>query len=397
MSTIKAVENIYLDQWTRFGGGNKALSIKLIYSDPLRYDREVFRHLYKKYDYWLQLLFSSIADYKGFHDQENFKYYLANIDQGLIKKQIIHVFTTADIFGPIKSDHLELAKIYTLVKTVPLQITDTFIDYSISYNLDKKFMTDVNIRLAWLFSNTAIYLGYYELVNSALPRQAILAVSEVLKDLSQAMFACFMDRFNEKTLNSPKKRIRYYWCSPISRLLGSGFYEATIIASLSISSVSITSDMRLMTKNMRRLRQLVDEIADYDEDIRAGELTLPYLYLLDNKRYTVKASDLITRLWDRSKTIINGSEIQSELFDRLKNDSVAKLLVAELHILLQKSKSFERCYLEADQLWREVVTSLSANFNNHNYFDLLLSVTLKRAFLERLKKANWIDKPLEVL
>lgn len=90
--------------------------------------------------------------------------------------------------------------------------------------------------------------------------------------------------------------ISSYLESPNSRLLGSGYWEVMIVA----GHISCRPEARVPNKliafsrSLRRLRQLVDELDDWREDLESGLLTLPTL--LRMRRDPVFEEDL-RRAW----------------------------------------------------------------------------------------------------
>lgn len=73
----------------------------------------------------------------------------------------------------------------------------------------------------------------------------------------------------------PSQTAAQYLSEPRSRLMASGYWEVMFRAGAHrLGQVPTTSDLTAIRK-LRRLRQIIDEIADLEEDIAAGHYTLP--------------------------------------------------------------------------------------------------------------------------
>lgn len=374
------------------------LLFSYIFDSPVEFDRAVYiDRLNGGYLKFIKKAIEYIEKEVIFYDLTAKKYIVKNLDIGLIKKQTYHIFTSAKMFGGITQVHVKVAAAYILAKIIPLQVLDTWIDYSKSPNLNKDMLSSVDIRTAWVVHNTSLYTGIHMLLSNKVPREVGQEAMNVFREVSQAMSNCYLKRYSLDILNHPEKELDLYMDSPISRLLGSGFYQVSLLVSLAIEGKKITKKTKDLTANMRRMRQFVDEIADWREDIRSGEITLPFLYLLTNKKYKRKAQKVIKNIWKRSQEIIACSSNQEKTIFKLEKDKLLNFYLNECKHMLVDSGTFALLYTTGNNLWIQTLLEMNEVFKGKNYYDIALSINLKRAFLERLKRQDWEDIVLKVV
>lgn len=359
-------------------------------SDPIRWEQAYYRRQDVKYAVPFAEVFGQL-DSVHFEQPQVDRFFHDNVDRGLILKQIAHLFTAAECFGGANQHHVDFAVDYALASIIPIQVTDTFIDYSRSPHLTADMMAREDVRTAWLFTNACMNMGFQRMVSASYPRQVAEVVSEVFRDVPQAMADCYYRRYDPRKLDHVEEELAFYEQSPISRLLGSGFYQICVDAACAIANEPITPQLRYLTQDMRRLRQLVDEIADWREDVVSGELTLPFLYLLEDPEMGGEAKQLIQQVWTRAQNIIVQPQSQEETIHSLNDDPEILSRTDGIKELLMESGSFDRLYNRADAHWINTVLQMGTVFQGKNYYDLLLGVHLRREFLERLKKQDWED------
>lgn len=93
------------------------------------------------------------------------------------------------------------------------------------------------------------------------------------------MHADWVSRFNIEDLQAePSLSLKRYLEEPSSRLNGSGYWELMVRAAyIANSQREVPQNLVVYAQSLRRLRQIVDETADIEEDLRSGLITLPTL------------------------------------------------------------------------------------------------------------------------
>jgi hypothetical protein len=181
------------------------------------------------------------------------------------------------------------------------------------------------------------------------------------------------ERYSEVLLKGTSEQLEEYLYSPMSRLLGSGYWEVMVRGSFASHSSSPPGPLLQSIQQLRKLRQIVDDIADFDEDLRAGLVTTPLLFALQNSQHRERLSDAVRSLW-------HSREIGAA-------DST-DAMVAEVRSLVTSSAGFDESSRLANTIWEDGAALCERHLGRHatGYVALL---DLKRAKLEQLAGANW--------
>lgn len=106
------------------------------------------------------------------------------------------------------------------------------------------------------------------------------------------MYKDYTERYRQDYLEQPEQRLQTYLYSSKSRLLGSGYWEVMARASFAQRGKAFPSYLHSVDIKLRKLRQIVDELTDVEEDLRGGLITLPVLHALTQKPRAVRKSIL---------------------------------------------------------------------------------------------------------
>lgn len=186
----------------------------------------------------------------------------------------------------------------------------------------------------------------------------------------ERMHEDWTERYTSVGLDLPVEGLQGYLESPSSRLLGSGYWEVMVRGSFSGRGAVPPAALIDVVRELRRLRQVVDEVADFEEDLLAGLVTLPLLFAL-NEGDGGCLRRLVRRLWG----------MESEHSGR-------SALLGEIRAAVADLNGFRRCHDLADGLWRDAVARCESELDGRGaWFALLLD--LKRAKLAELAGAGW--------
>lgn len=370
-----------------------------IFSNPIKFDRDTFNILGSRYGTYLHRVIRDVQREEYFKSAEINSIIHSNLDHQLICKQVLPLFATADAYGKLEKFERQLisfAKQYILIVTSTYNSIDSQIDLCVSYNTETDLSEKWNMEKVSLFGISSIISGFKNLFYEKNGEKLVEIISDVYSDISEIMFLDYEHRFDTMLLESTNEAIEKYLTSELSALVGSGFYEVTIRAAMQIIEEDITNDQMVFMKDFRRLRQIVDEIADVVEDVRVGRVTLPFLLALLNPKYKKQVDNLIRDIWKTSNEVIdNYSHSKNRLISELSQDPKLKALTDTLYDKLIKSGVFDLTYNIAEQIFTNVVSGLKTHFPRHNMDGLVRIAYLKKAFLERLKRQNWRDVPLK--
>jgi hypothetical protein len=187
----------------------------------------------------------------------------------------------------------------------------------------------------------------------------------------ERMCADFGERFDPRWLEEPARRLRDYLGSPRSRLLGSGYWDVMVRGAFVSHGAVVPRPLAITVRRLRKLRQLVDEIADFDDDLTAGLATTPLLFALN----APGADDL-------------AAEVRG-LWVRRDADAVAGIRKRVLD-----AGGFDATARVADALWQRTV-DFGARTLGPRADGIVVLLDLKRAKLAALAANDWHNRPTE--
>jgi hypothetical protein len=184
----------------------------------------------------------------------------------------------------------------------------------------------------------------------------------------ERMHEDWSERYTAVGLELPAERLREYLESQTSRLLGSGYWEVMVRGAFSGHGAVPPDALIEVVRELRRLRQVVDEVADFEEDLRAGLVTLPLLFaLIEGDGGALR--EMVLGLWDAP--------------ERAEP-------VGEIRAAVTALGGFERCCELADGMWRGAVARCADELGERGAgFAALLD--LKRAKLAELAENGWCN------
>jgi hypothetical protein len=184
----------------------------------------------------------------------------------------------------------------------------------------------------------------------------------------------WLERYSRKYLKGMPTRLNTYLTTDESRLMASGYWEVMVRGAFAAHTGTPASDMMAIVRNLRRLRQLVDEIADFADDLRAGLVTAPTLFAATNGDAT-KLEQTIDSFWTTQRP--DRSPASSERLDDIVR-------------LVDQDGGFEAAYTYADEMWHasvQLCESLPVPKDG-----ILALLDLKRAKLEMLRENGWVGQ-----
>lgn len=182
----------------------------------------------------------------------------------------------------------------------------------------------------------------------------------------------WQERYTLDVLDNPAHHLRQYLGSRTSRLLGSGYWEVMVRGAFASHSVEPSRQLIAIVRSLRKLRQIVDEVADFREDVRAGLATTPLLFALADQSAGAETAGLLRSLWTRQA---NGAPLPETGLTELRNAVIA-------------ADGFDRSFRLADSAWMAWVSRCERLLGTRaDGFVALLD--LKRAKLAELANTQW--------
>lgn len=186
------------------------------------------------------------------------------------------------------------------------------------------------------------------------------------------MYADVADRYSDALLDGAHLALDEYLTSETSRLYVSGYWEVMVRGSFAGRGLTPPDHLIAVARCLRRLRQAVDEVDDFDEDVTSGLITTPLLYALDGNDFHGRITALVRRVWGTRDPATG---------------SVDPGLLADLRAEVVAAGGFDRAARLADAIWREGVDRCDRDLGSAGGGFVAL-LDLKRAKLAELLPAG---------
>jgi len=363
-----------LKSW-EYVGSPTNLHPNLAFANPYLYDQYVNRWLEVKYHNIFQELFEEMAPQSKFIQSQP-SYFVdtweKHFDHVTVWKQLITFFVFAKAMGEIRELHLSLAKAYIVGQAIPSMVVDSFIDINNSNRISPSAA-----GTPLLFSLTAYNLGL-KMLHSVNVNQDL---NLVFLDYTREMYNLMWNEKNTR-FQLPKEVNRYLledYVKGKSRLLSSIFYAVNIQWVFTISNLEIPNYFNNAILAIRKVRQLNDEIADLDEDIHEGLITLPYLHSLNNKTISSQMKQNITGTWNAIQ----------------KQESTLELDLQRRE-MLQKAGSCNYASIHSWNLLNIFKKAIVEYFRPEDAFDIVNLIGRRTNHLIRMSKNKWSDNKKQV-
>jgi hypothetical protein len=189
------------------------------------------------------------------------------------------------------------------------------------------------------------------------------------------MFLDWKDRYNEgMLLENPQIGIEFYESNVNTRLQASGYWEVMIRAAYTVHSQDkFPTPLIKYCNGIRKFRQLIDELQDIGEDTKAGLLTLPVLFMMEDNETNTR--QLVKDIWDieRNKNNIPPEKCRSGQ------------LIAKLKQRFVESEAKNRYFMKIDKECSNLVNICeqmqTVNLRNIVDFKTAKYITLKEQYV----------------
>jgi hypothetical protein len=169
----------------------------------------------------------------------------------------------------------EFLEAFALGQTLVLNHVDRHLDLSSSVTAGHAPELLADVRTTTCYGLAVLLEGMSTLHASASSAAALAAMSRTTSLIVQSMYENYVTRFSEEALSNPQSVLADYRHPVRSRHLGSGFYSSSILGLYEFVGRPVTHELRALLKDLRRVRQRVDELADLHEDTVTGMITYP--------------------------------------------------------------------------------------------------------------------------
>jgi hypothetical protein len=233
---------------------------------------------------------------RQFYFGEQRKAHLLNIDPELIVRHALPYCITEEAYFDLSDYGVQFLAAVILIHTLALTRID---DYYDGGNISKHGdALDVQ-ALAYALSGT--HEGIITLLKLAPKAKELVKMLGVTNFVHSRMYKDYTERYRYAYLESPEKRLQSYLYSPKSRLLGSGYWEVMARASFVQRGKAFPAYLHTVDINLRKFRQIIDELADIEEDLNGGLITAPVLYALSAHPYPELVKRSIIEHWTKGR------------------------------------------------------------------------------------------------
>lgn len=257
--------------------------------------QDYIRGLEERYRPFTKVLHDKLREWR-FHFVEQQHAHHRHIDERLIVRHALPYCITEETFFGLNEDDVDFLAAVMLLHSLALTKID---DYYDGGNQTKGGELQVD---AIAYSLSATHEAMTQLVAVAPNGLELARMLDVTNFVHSRMYKDYTERYRPEYLDAPQSRLDTYLHSPTSRLLGSGYWEVMARAAFVQRGMAFPEYLRQLDHKLRKLRQLVDELADVEEDIRGGLVTLPILHALVNHINPGEVQREIMCIWQGGNT-----------------------------------------------------------------------------------------------
>ncbi|MFY1576403.1 hypothetical protein ACN26Z_16090 [Verrucosispora sp. WMMD703] len=315
------------------------------------------------------------------------------LDSELLFRQTVPVAAVGARIGADPEVLAEYLKIYALGQTLILNNMDRHLDLSASYSIRDPALLLADVNSTMCLSMTSLLTMVREATLTPAGVRALPVMAEVTVEIVQSMYDNYAARFDAAPLEDGDSLVNWYRMDVRSRHLGSGFYSSGLLGLLAYLGKTVPDGLADELRDMRRLRQRVDELADLFEDTVTGLVSYPVAKGLAEPTLNAHLRHSISKLWTRAQQVIGSHGRHAGVLNRaLADDPELNETHSAILEMLVSGGIMRECYREADTLWREIALGLDA-LDPRFGEPLLAIIDLKRALLDRLAMNGWQNNP----
>ncbi|MFC4108019.1 hypothetical protein [Micromonospora zhanjiangensis] len=313
------------------------------------------------------------------------------LDVELLFRQNLPAAALGLRLGADPAEVAEYVRIYALGQTLILNNMDRHLDLSSAHSIRDPALLLADVNSTMCLAVTSVLTMVREAAVTPAGVRALPVMASVTAEIVQSMYDNYAGRFDQDVLRNPERLVTWYRESDQSRHLGSGFYSSGVLGLLAFIGARVPDGLVEVLRDMRRLRQRVDELTDLFEDTVTGLVSYPIAMGLGRPGIAADLRKLIDRLWGRSQQIIGSGERDAGRLnlELTRDPELIETYESVLDVLLAGGIMRE-CHREADVLWERIASNL-AEMDACFGVPLTAIIDLKRALLDRVASTDWRD------
>jgi len=357
----------------------------------LRFDLEALSYLKFRYGSQIERAIAELEkldfDYSSFN-----KVYKSGLDRNLAFRQGFPVCIVDRENFSSGQGLTDILVCFFLGQTMVLNHIDRHLDLSSSYTISNPIDLLRDVRVTTCYAVALQYEAAIQASTRCSNQYFLKSMYKTSRYIIQSMHENYATRFHLDRLLDTQAQTDFYLSDDNSPLLGSGFYQSGIEGCYSYYDEELSGDFLLLVKKMRILRQKIDQIADFREDLSTGMISLPALFLLNTGNEN--CYNMIRELWAYVKSAISKCRDNAQKGCAfVQDDGLITNMMESIFQEMEKYGIWNKLYDDAKSDWEECSQILEKVMGD-NRSDISVVIDLKMAFLDRLKLQGWQDIPV---
>jgi hypothetical protein len=363
-----------------------------IFDSPKLFDNIILNYQVSKTDSFIHNIKERIEN-DEFLDKSFGDLIVHGIDWSIFHRQVFPAFCSSQILDYPLNSVIDLIYCYSFLVIGPTQLLDDKMDNPFKTELHLKDYNDKKTTELWAISDIMIRRGV-ELFMRLSPN-SFKHIAPLTFDMTYSMYReNKIGNYNHNVLTEPNIVLEQY-STQYAPDMSSIFNETMFIgAMIHLGAKDITPFIPI-SKDMRLLRQQLNELEDFFTDLICGFVKKPAAQLLNDRRFGRKFKKLITsQIWtSENLNNIKENSLNTDEVEFLNWLSKTDYCRESIDLFINSGVA-EKLYIEIDNLCFRIIENIENALIGTNYFDLLTVVLLKKALLERLNKCSFYPQKL---
>jgi hypothetical protein len=299
-------------------------------------DEDILTALEQKFAPFTAQLIQTLQD-QTFIFQEQKDAHLLHIDERLIIRHALPYCITEDLYFKLDERYIPFFSAVIMLHSLALTKIDDYYDGGHKTKSPIKQLTVDSLA----YSLGITYEAMMRLLDLTPDTKELAKLLNITNFVHSRMYKDSVERYKTMCLEASQHALDTYLYGPHSRLLGSGYYEVMARASFVQRGEQFPEYLHELDIKLRKYRQIIDELEDVEQDLRAGLVTLPVLHMLLKHKHSRQIRKTILQSWED---------------DLLDTTSIRRAL--------NETNTYQWINEEATKLYKSAMTDIDCKFRN---------------------------------
>ena len=283
---------------------------------------QIIQTLEAKYTSAIEGIIDQLS-HASFYFSSQYDLHIDRLNVELVRRHALPYCITESIYGNLDESACQYAAQIIMLHTLSLTSIDDYYDGGADVNKNSKVLSVDDIA----HSLSLTHVATNNLIRMSKSRKELVAMLDVTTFTHGRMYQDHYERYDEAKLDVTHEDIRNYIMSDHSRIFASGYWEVMTRGVFARNGIHFPKYLQRLDRHLRRLRQLIDELYDTEEDVCAGLVTLPLLYALKESNAGVDLKKEVKQTWE-------SGVCTDKLLDALRTSRPAlyRLIEEEYHL-----------------------------------------------------------------